>query len=456
MCHDSTGNACIEAMEQLTDTDFAYDGLNRNLFNLIIALYTRGTKPTYEEILREGADTGFIQGKKFDDVQRILTRYTSEQNISYWIGKVKTASKGRELTTLVRHTLDAMRKNKPVDEIIDHVNANAFRMALDDGRNKSMSGDDIADLGRTLLKEKRDKYRQMQEEMKAKGLTGAPIMLEGLPTGLPMLDQITLGYKPGDLIILGAETGKGKTAYALNTAKAICVDAHKPLLYVNTEMSDYQITQRWGSILSGVELQLIRSGAVTDEQYTKVSRAYTLLKNSGLYVEPAPNLNPTRLQLIAKRYHIQHQIEGLILDYVGRMDKYSSDKLSEWQMLEQTVKGCKILAQELEIAVIVLVQLNEDGALQGAKRMKNECDLMLKLLPLPFGGKKEDEEAETVIREIRQENKGKEFEPFNYRLLIDKARDAAGGSSIPLVFDKDRQQIRQAKPKEDVWAQYAG
>ena len=51
-------------------------------------------------------------------------------------------------------------------------------------------------------------------------------------------------------------------------------------------------------------------------------------------------------------------------------------------MLEQIVKSQKILAQNLDIACMILVQLNEDGSLQGAKRMKNECDLMLKLVPV--------------------------------------------------------------------------
>ena len=52
-------------------------------------------------------------------------------------------------------------------------------------------------------------------------------------------------------------------------------------------------------------------------------------------------------------------------------------------MLEQIIKTQKMLAQNLQIAVMCLVQLNPDGTLQGAKRMKNECDLMLKLSPIP-------------------------------------------------------------------------
>ncbi len=132
----------------------------------------------------------------------------------------------------------------------------------------------------------------------------------------------------------------------------------------------------------------------------------------------------------------------LIVDYVGRMDKYN-DKMKEWQMLEQIVKTLKILAQNLDIACLLLVQLNEDGSLQGAKRMKNECDLMLKLVPV----KPED------IEEIEQKNKRK-YEPFNYRIYIDKARDSESGLTIPLVFLKDIQQIREAKIIKTGWEEH--
>ena len=69
--------------------------------------------------------------------------------------------------------------------------------------------------------------------------------------------------------------------------------------------------------------------------------------------------------------------------------------------------------------------------------MKNECDLMLKLLPT-------DEDTAEDMRRLYK----KDFEPFNYRLYIDKARDSQAGLSIPLVFDKDRQTIREAFIKD--------
>jgi replicative DNA helicase len=117
--------------------------------------------------------------------------------------------------------------------------------------------------------------------------------------------------------------------------------------------------------------------------------------------------------------------------------------MSEWQVLEQIIKSMKLLAQNLQVACLVLVQLNPDGTLQGAKRMENECDLLLKMIPVPEDGQKKI-----------QDKLKKSFEEFNYRIFVQKSRDAESGISIPLVFEKAQQQIREARESKTGWESY--
>jgi len=92
------------------------------------------------------------------------------------------------------------------------------------------------------------------------------------------------------------------------------------------------------------------------------------------------------------------------------------------------------MAQNLECAVMALVQLNHDGTLQGSKRMKNECDLMLKLVPKNLNEIKDYEANNNAI-----------FETWNYLLEIDKSRDSRAGIGIPINFNKETQQMWEAK-----------
>jgi len=344
------------------------------------------------------------------------------------VDKVKQASKGRQMQQLLRQYKEEMNQdNVDIPHIIQSAGFDFMALALDGDSEHIESAKEVADLGEELIDGNVRKWRDHQDAYKITG----KVPLEGVPTGLVKLDRLTLGYKPGDLIILGAQTGHGKTAFALNTA-AVCVESKKPLLYINTEMSRHQIAYRWGAILSQVPLQRIRIGNLTDAESNQVKAAYRVFSSSGFYTANMPNLTPEKLHTLAHQAKLQNKIEMLILDYVGRMDKHDRN-LQEWQVLEQIIKTQKILAQNLNIACMVLVQLNEDGSLQGAKRMKNESDLMLKLIPV---------EKDQVER-IREAHK-KDYEEFNYRLFIDKSRDSIAGIDIPLVFDKSRQIIREA------------
>ncbi len=103
-------------------------------------------------------------------------------------------------------------------------------------------------------------------------------------------------------------------------------------------------------------------------------------------------------------------------------------------MLEQIVKTQKMLAQNLNIAVMCLVQLNPDGTLQGAKRMKNEADLLLKLAPIPREEMDENEDLKNYINP-------------NYYVIVEKNRDGRSGIRLPITFDLQKQTMKDAERK---------
>jgi replicative DNA helicase len=429
--------ACIEALDSLHDTDFT-DAYNRQLFQLLTALFAQHRiTPTLVEVLKEGQKLGFITSlKDIESVKNIAKFYIDDENIKYWIGKVRQAKKARDMQSLLRRFNAQMQDGiKDINQFITEASSEFFGLAMDSAEEKIDTPEELAELGIRLVNERVEKYRQIQEDAKFYG----KVLLEGVPTGIPVLDRNTLGMKPGDLIILGAQTGHGKTAFALNVAKAVCIGGQNNILYVNTEMSRAQIAYRWGSILSGIGLSRIRGGNLTNEELSHVMTSYETLRRSGFYPTHIPNLTPQKLDILARKAKIQLDIKLLILDYVGRMDKIQPD-MAEWQVLEQIIKSMKLLAQNLDIACLALVQLNPDGTLQGAKRMENECDLMLKLIPVKKDDKKELEE---ILK--------KQFEEFNYRIFVQKARDAEGGMSIPIIFDKPKQQIREAEELKTGW-----
>ncbi|MGI6488543.1 MAG: AAA family ATPase [Syntrophomonadaceae bacterium] len=419
--------ACIEAYDSLQAQDF-YSIKHQHLFQLICGLYERDIRPTYIELLKEAHQLQlFNEPREIEEIQYIAEHFIDDGNIRYWIERVKDKARLRIFENFLRSSYRKLMEKDldDVEQVLLEAQDELTNMTALEIDDRVDSPADLAQLGYDEVERRFLRFKEIQE--KHKGV----LPLDGLTTGFDTLNHITLGYKPGDLIIVGAQTGHGKTALALHTAQAVAVEHQHNVLYLNTEMSRVQIALRWGSILSGIEHNLIRRGELSETELSQVLEAYSRLRNSGFYSYPCPNLTPEKTISIARKFKVQHDVKLMVLDYVGRMDKINPN-LAEWQVLEQIVKTQKMLAQNLNIAVMCLVQLNEDGSLQGARRMKNECDLMLKLIPI-------SEE------EIQENPELKKYKDPNYYLYIDKNRDGIAGVYLPICFDKTRQSMKDAE-----------
>jgi len=421
--------AAIEACTWLDMDDFT-DPFYRNVFGLAQSIFARGQKLSLGILLKECQDFGVIKNiNDFEILKAVLRDTETGYTAMYWIGRVKDASKARKIYGVFRNACLTVKnaKDKTPNDVIDEV-VKAL-CSIDAKESEEFeTGEKVAQVLEDVIDEKEQRFEQAMLEHS--------IVLDGLTTGIPELDKYTLGYKPGDLIVLAAQTGHGKTAFAIHTIKTIAVERDHKVLYINTEMSREIVYQRLCSSISRVPLCQIRQGDMRHGNKEKVNRAIQLIRRSGFIHTFSPNLTPSRCSLITRKAKIQKNVQMVIIDYIGRMEKYDP-KQNEWQVLEQIAKSMKLLAQELEIPILVLAQLNEDGSLQGARRIKNECDLLLKLIPLTPEEKKTDKYAS--------------YPDANYRLFIDKNRDGEGNKNIPIRFDPSIQLIEQAQSQYSSW-----
>lgn len=418
---------CIEALNNLVNEHF-YLPKHQFIFDIICSLYRNGIHASYFELVKEARKNSLFQSSKdFEELREIAEFFVDEGNIDYWIKELKDRYRLRRFYQFLQKYMKLIPETDDVQELLMNAEDELTNLVSLEMDEQGDTPQELATYGLEEIERRRQRYL----EAKAKG----EVILDGLDTGFQMLNNCCLGYKPGDLIILGARTGHGKTAWSMNLAATVAVLAKnpEPVLYLNTEMSKQQIVLRWASLLSTVEQQRIRHGNITEQEFITISHGYNKLYNSKFYSQAVPKLTPEKCVSIARKYKVQKDIKLLIVDYVGRMEKLS-DNLQEFQMLEMIMRTLKILAQTLNIAVVALVQLNEDGSLQGAKRMKNEADLMLKLEPITPEEANENPELQDIVA--------------NYWIRIDKNRDGPGGVDIPILFDKSTMIMSDPRKKE--------
>lgn len=225
------------------------------------------------------------------------------------------------------------------------------------------------------------------------------------------------GYEPGQLHIVAAPTKKGKSAFVANILRDVGITQRIPSLLINTEMSQEQLSLRNASILSGVDHFKIATGQTTEAEDELVMDGIEKLRHSQLYTLYAPELNINKMVSYLRQYTIQYKIRLAAIDYIGRMDT-QDPKMKEWEVLKLAAKKLKTLAQQLNITVIMLAQVTDEGVLEGAKGMKNECDMFAHLRPM-------------TDKEMR------EMTGYNYCLVIEANRSGPQ-AKIPLNYYGDR------------------
>lgn len=256
---------------------------------------------------------------------------------------------------------------------------------------------------------------------------------------LPELDKTFFGLKGGDLIMVCAESGKGKTALALNVAKDISIDQGHRLYYPNAEMQTEELTNRIVSNMTQVPATEIMSGQhdkVGDklmEVIHAVSEAYDTIGKSNLCLSRIPTMTMKSIRRGYKKLKtLGRPPEIMIIDYIGRMElDEPAPGLNEWQILYKLAEASKTLAVELNIPVIVLAQLNEDGKIEGAKKMKNACDGVLFFEP--------------VTEDDKQYMSNKQKLYANYKIVKYKVRRNDNSKPIYVHFNKSIQKIGEVQ-----------
>jgi len=189
------------------------------------------------------------------------------------------------------------------------------------------------------------------EERSKRGAT-----LTGLSTGLRKLDELTLGLQAGELFIIAARPGMGKTALAISIAHHVAREG-TPVFFHSAEMPAQTLMVRMLSGATGIDSHQLRRGAVFGSSWTLLARATESIGSIPLFIDDGADVTPAELRATARRVKAEHEIGLFIIDYMQLLKANGRYETREREVAEisRTLKG---IARELNIPVIGLSQLN--------------------------------------------------------------------------------------------------
>ena len=182
----------------------------------------------------------------------------------------------------------------------------------------------------------------------------------GIPTGFPLLDEMTGGWLPGQVIAIAARPSVGKTALAMNFAQAAAFMKGKSVLFFSLEMGLNELMMRLISSEGGISLQSLKRGLLSEKERMNLLEVEQRIRKANLYFDASANVDLTHIRSRAVRQKYSPAgLDMIVIDYLGLMSVPQGNRnATRENQVAQVSRGIKLLAKELEIPIIMLAQLN--------------------------------------------------------------------------------------------------
>jgi len=184
-----------------------------------------------------------------------------------------------------------------------------------------------------------------------------PLVLPfGVPTGFVEFDELTNGLHPGQMIIVAARPGVGKSTLGLDWVRSCSIKHGMGSVIFSLEMSRSEIVMRLLSAEAGIPLAKMRAGGMSDGHWSKLARRMGEISEAPLFIDDSPNMTMTEIRAKARRLKHRHELKLIMVDYLqlmtsGKKVEYRQQEVSEFS------RQLKLLAKELEVPVVAINQL---------------------------------------------------------------------------------------------------
>lgn len=339
-----SGDEAYASIEGYIDVnDFSLKA-HQDIFKAIIAC-VKSNEPISLSFLKKH--------KKLDE--QILNEIVATPSIidlPAYAKELKEKSIKRQLLSFAHLLPTRINGDRPVNEISDEIAKEIFSIT-----NRVNAGS-IKDIEVVL-------GELLEEFKKQKSLEDKNII--GLDTGFDDLNKMTKGFKAGELIIIAARPGMGKTTLCLNFVEKV-LRQNQGVVIFSLEMPAIHIVQRMLAAKTSISLQKILTADLNDNEWERISDACNEYVKKKLFIYDSGYATITDIRAILRRLKTQEQSIGLcVIDYIGLMMSNSNFSDRHLQVSEIS-RGLKLLARELEIPIIALSQLNRSLESRSNKR----------------------------------------------------------------------------------------
>nr|WP_180205486.1 replicative DNA helicase [Pseudomonas sp. SbOxS1]NYU05596.1 replicative DNA helicase [Pseudomonas sp. SbOxS1] len=331
----------IDTLSEDLSAEAFYFPANAEVYRSIIAIRSSGQAVDF---LTVGNHIGSMDdgSPAFAYCAEIVKNTPSIANARTYAQIVRERAIDRALYDLGSQAMEISQGTEDTQAKIAAVQAAA--MAIDCGSGD----DDIVKVGDVLV----DQLEVWQErhDRHTRGET-----LIGLSTGLKDLDEKLGGLQPDHLYIVAGRPAMGKTTLAMGFVIDAAVRQSKSALVISCEMNKGQLLDRAVASEGRIPLTLVKNGTACETHGTELAAAAGVLRRAPLYIADRAGSSIGRIRSLARRHKMRYGLDLLMIDYLQLLEGEGGNRTEEVSSIS---RGCKLLAKELGIPVVLLSQLS--------------------------------------------------------------------------------------------------
>ncbi len=294
---------------------------------------------TVTEQLKKNGTLEDVGGRLY--LAQLTSNVASAANIAYHALIISQKHIQRSLINLAtRIQTDAYDESMDVMELLNQAEEGVFRLSQTTSKNEAVQINPVI----------KEAIEKMYESAKKEG------SVSGLHSGFHDLDKVLSGFQNSDLIILAARPAMGKTAFTLSLARNMAVDFGYKIAMFSLEMSNVQLVNRLISSETEIEGQKIKTGKLTEAEWTQLHTKIKRLQDAPIFVDDTPGLSIFECRAKCRRMKQKYGLDMILIDYLQLMTAPGAQSRElEISAISRALKG---LAKELNVPVMALSQLN--------------------------------------------------------------------------------------------------
>ena len=404
-----------------------YKPAHREIYNTIVELGSADSKLvdllSVAQRLKEKGKLEAVGGEVY--LAELEMTISTTVNIENWCKQLVKYDNLRQMIGVCSESLTkCYEADQDADSVLDDVEKKVFDIRS-------------ADMGSTIYPVADLHESEFKELMK---INSGEVEV-GLKTGFDVVDEYTGGLKPGEMFILAARPSIGKTSLALNIIRNVATGPNaRPVAFFSLEMSESQIVRRLLCTQAGVPEAVFWNRQFDVRNVQQLTGAASVLMGSKIFIDPTGGLSIAELRAKARRMKMIHNIELVVIDYIGLMTtgQRSENRQAEIQQISGAIKK---LAKELKVPFLVLAQLNREVDKNSSPNAKP------KLANLRDSGSiEQDADVVTFLHRDREKSKG-DVPSAEALWIIEKNRNGRTGD-VKLNFIPSRMEFQLA-PRVD-------